>query len=98
MGKYYGVFKNGKLVSIAGQRMQTNLFIEVSAVVTHPNYTGKGLAKQLIAYNTKQILKENKTPILHTNKGNLAIPLYEKSGYKLTRNMNRWLYRIKQTE
>ena len=33
MGKYYGIFKNGKLVSIAGQRMQTNLFIEVSAVV-----------------------------------------------------------------
>ena len=95
MGKYFGIFKNGKLVSIAGQRMQTNLFIEVSAVVTHPNYTGKGLAKQLIAYNTKEILKENKTPILHTNKGNLAIPLYEKLGYELTRNMNWWLYRKK---
>jgi hypothetical protein len=49
MGKYYGIFKNGKLVSICGQRMQTNLFIEVSAVVTHPDYTRKGLAKQLIA-------------------------------------------------
>jgi len=98
MGKYYGVFNNGKLVSIAGQRMQTNLFIEVSAVVTHPNYTRKGLAKQLIAYNTKEILKENKIPVLHTNKGNLAISLYEKLGYKLTRNMNWWLYRKKQAE
>lgn len=98
MGKYYGIFKDGKLVSIAGQRMQTNLFIEVSAVVTHPNYTRKGLAKQLITYNTKEILKENKTPILHTNKGNLAISLYEKLGYELTRNMNWWLYRKKQTE
>ncbi|MFD0837072.1 GNAT family N-acetyltransferase [Mariniflexile aquimaris] len=98
MGKYFGIFKNGKLVSIAGQRMQTNLFIEVSAVVTHPNYTGKGLAKQLIAYNTKEILKENKTPILHTNKGNKAIPLYEKLGYQLTRNMNWWLYRKKKAE
>jgi GNAT superfamily N-acetyltransferase len=95
MGKYYGIFKNGKLVSIAGQRMQTNLFIEVSAVVTHPNYTRKGLAKQLIVHNTKEILKENKTPILHTNKGNLAISLYEKLGYELTRNMNWWLYRKK---
>ena len=93
MGNYYGIFKDGKLVSIAGQRMQTNLFIEVSAVVTHPDYTGKGLARQLIVHNTKEILKENKTPILHTNKGNLAIPLYEKLGYKLTRDMNWWLYR-----
>ena len=75
--------------------MQTNLFIEVSAVVTHPDYTRKGLAKQLIAHTTKEILKVNKTPILHTNKGNLAIPLYEKLGYKLTRDMNWWTYRKK---
>lgn len=95
MGKFYGIFKNGKLVSITGQRMQTNLFIEVSAVATHPDYTGKGLAKQLIAHTTKEILKENKTPILHTNKGNFAIALYEKLGYTLTRDMNWWLYRKK---
>lgn len=92
MGKYFGIFKNGKLVSIAGQRLQSKLFIEVSAVVTHPNYTRKGLAKQLIAHNTKEILKENKTPILHTNKGNPAIALYQKLGYTLTRDMNWWLY------
>jgi len=95
LGKFFGIFKDGKLVSIAGQRMQTNLFIELSSVVTHPNYTKKGLAKQLIAYNTKEILKENKTPILHTNKGNFAISLYEKLGYQLTRDMNWWLYRKK---
>lgn len=92
MGKYFGIFKNGKLVSITGQRMQTDYFIEVSAVVTHPNYTRKGLAKQLITHTTKEILKENKTPILHTNKGNSAISLYEKLGYELTRDMNWWLY------
>ncbi|MDB2606897.1 GNAT family N-acetyltransferase [Zobellia sp.] len=97
MGKYFGVFKNGKLVSITGQRMQTNHFIEVSAVVTHPDYTRKGLAKQLIAHTTKEILKENKTPILHTNKGNPAIFLYEKLGYELTRDMNWWLYRKKES-
>ncbi|MGP1993877.1 GNAT family N-acetyltransferase [Zobellia laminariae] len=93
MGKYFGIFKNGKLVAITGQRMQTNQFIEVSAVVTHPNYTRQGLAKQLIAHTTKEILKEKKTPILHTNKGNLAISLYERLGYELTRDMNWWSYR-----
>ena len=95
MGNYYGIIKDGKLVAIAGQRMQTDFFIEISAVVTHPNYTRKGFAKQLIAYNTKEILKANKKPILHTNKGNLAIPLYQKLGYELTRDMNWWLFHKK---
>jgi len=92
MGNYYGIFKDNKLVSITGQRMQTDDFVEVSGVVTHPDYTKRGFAKQLVAHTTKEILKENKLPILHTNKGNAAIPLYEKLGYKLTRDMNWWLF------
>lgn len=95
MGKYFGIFKNNQLVSIAGQRMQTNDFIEVSAVVTHPNHTKKGYAKQLSSYVTKEIIKSNKLPILHTNKGNPAIKLYEKLGYKLSRDMNWWYYKKK---
>ena len=95
MGNYYGIFKDRKLISITGQRMQTNHFIEISSVVTHPDFTGKGFARQLITHTTKEIIKENKTPILHTNKGNLAIPLYEKIGYKVTRDMNWWLYHRK---
>ena len=92
MGNYYGIFKNNKLVSISGQRMQTNDFIEVSAVVTHPEHTKKGYAKQLTFHNTKEILALKKTPILHTNKGNPAIQLYETLGYKHTRDMNWWLF------
>jgi ribosomal protein S18 acetylase RimI-like enzyme len=92
MGKYYGIFKEDKLVSITGQRMQTDDFIEISGVVTHPNYTKKGYAKQLVAHTTKEILKESKLPILHTNKGNPAILLYEKLGYQITRDMNWWLF------
>lgn len=95
MGKYYGIFKDDKLVAITGQRMQTDDIIEISGVVTHPDYTRKGFAKQLVYYTTKEIIKENKLPILHTNKGNSAIPLYEKLGYKLTRDMNWWLFRRK---
>lgn len=92
MGNFYGIFKNNKLISISGQRMQTNDFIEVSSVVTHPEFTRKGYAKQLIYHTTKEILKENKLPILHTNKGNPAIGIYQKIGYKITRDMNWWLY------
>ncbi|QWX83773.1 GNAT family N-acetyltransferase [Cellulophaga sp. HaHaR_3_176] len=95
MGEYYGIFKDGKLVSVAGQRMQTDNFIEVSAVVTHPDYMRKGLAKQLVCYVTQQILKNNKKPILHTTKGNAAIPMYEKLGYSITRDMNWWFFHRK---
>ena len=51
--------------------------------------------QMVIAHTTKEILKENKKPILHTNKGNPAIALYEKLGFELKRDMNWWLYRKK---
>ncbi|WP_142785390.1 GNAT family N-acetyltransferase [Changchengzhania lutea] len=92
MGDYFGVFKNGKLVSISGQRMQTNSFIEVSAVVTHPDYTRLGLAKQLVVHTTNEILKTGKKAILHTTKGNAAIKLYQNLGYKITRDMDWWYF------
>lgn len=95
MGNYYGIFKDGKLVAIAGQRMQTNDFIEVSGVVTHPDYTRKGFAKQLVYHVSREIIKANKNAILHTTKGNTAIPLYESLGYTLTRDMNWWYFNRK---
>lgn len=96
MGNYYGIFKDQKLVAVAGQRMQTNSFVEVSGVVTHPDYTRRGFAKQLIAHNTKHILSVNKYAILHTNKSNPAIGLYKTLGYELTRDMNWWFFKKKQ--
>ncbi len=95
MGKYFGIFKDNQLVSISGQRMQTDDFIELSAIVTHPNYTRRGYAKQLTQYVTKDILKDKKHPILHTDKGNPAIKLYEKLGYEITRDMNWWYFHKK---
>lgn len=93
MGKFYGIFKDNKLVSISGQRMQTDDFIEISSVVTHPDYTKRGYASQLIHFMSKDIIKDGKLPILHTNKGNSAIPLYEKLGFKITRDMNWWYFK-----
>ncbi len=96
MGDYYGIFKDYKLVAISGQRMQTNDFIEVSGVVTHPDYTRKGLAKQLTWHATQEILKTGKHPILHTTKGNPAIKLYQSLGFELTRDMNWWYFSRKK--
>ena len=91
LGNYYGIFKNEELVSVTGERMQMNDFIEVSAVVTHPNHTGKGYAKQLVVHTVNEIFKQNKIPYLHViedNKG--AIQLYEKLGFSTRRKISFW--------
>ena len=91
LGNYYGIFKNEELVSVTGERMQMNDFIEVSAVVTHPNHTGKGYAKQLVTHTVNEIFKQNKIPYLHVievNKG--AIQLYEKLGFTIRRKISFW--------
>jgi ribosomal protein S18 acetylase RimI-like enzyme len=91
LGNYYGIFKNEELVAVTGERMQMNDFIEVSAVVTHPNHTGKGYAKQLVVQTVNEIFKQNKIPYLHViedNKG--AIQLYEKLGFSTRRKISFW--------
>lgn len=90
-GNYYGIFKDGILVAAAGERMNMNDFTEVSAVVTHPNYTGKGYAKQLSAYVTNAIFDRGKIPFLHTGETNqISIPLYQKLGYSIRRRISFW--------
>ena len=91
MGNYFGVIKEGKLVAVTGERMKMNGFTEVSAVVTHPFYTGKGFAKQLVAHTANKIFDENKTPYLHVAETNFdAIRLYENLGFKTRRKMSFW--------
>ncbi|MFV8344732.1 GNAT family N-acetyltransferase [Flavobacterium sp. ZB4P13] len=91
LGNYYGIFKNDELVAVTGERMQMNNFIEVSAVVTHPNHTGKGYAKQLVAHAVNEIFNQNKTPYLHVIEDNIgAIQLYEKLGFEIRRKISFW--------
>ena len=91
LGNYFGIFKNGELVAVTGERMTMNDFIEVSAIVTHPNHTGQGYAKQLIAHTVNNILDQNKTPYLHVVEDNIvAIKLYEKLGFKTRRKISFW--------
>lgn len=93
MGAYHGIFNNGMLVAITGERMRLNGLSEVSAVVTHPEYTGKGYAKQLVNFATNKILSEGNIPFLHVAVSNQrAIRLYEMAGYRARREMSFWNY------
>jgi GNAT superfamily N-acetyltransferase len=91
LGNYSGIFKNNKLIAVTGERMKMNTFTEVSAIVTHPDYTGQGYAKQLIAHAVNDIFDQNKTPFLHVIESNIgAIKLYEKLGFSTRRKMSLW--------
>lgn len=96
LGKYFGIYKNDELVAVTGERMKMTGFTEVSAVVTHPNHTRKGYAKQLIKHTTDEIFSENKIPYLHVAESNTgAIRLYEKLGFTTRRKINFWNLKLK---
>lgn len=91
LGNYFGIFQNNKLIAVTGERMQMDNYVEVSAVVTHPDHTGKGYAKQLVAHTVNNILAQQKIPYLHVSATNAsAIHLYEKLGFSLRKKISFW--------
>ena len=48
LGTYVGVRQHGRLVAMAGERMWIGDHREVSAVCTHPEAQGRGLARALM--------------------------------------------------
>ena len=83
-GNYYGIFDDDKLVAMAGQRMKPLPYIEISAVCTHPDYTGRGYAKQLVQFQINRIKEEGNTPMLHVACDNeRAFDVYKKIGFEV---------------
>jgi len=88
MGSYAGIRSNGQLVAIAGERMRMEGLTELSAVVTHPAFTGRKYAQQLIAYITNQNIAAGNFVFLHAAASNTrAIALYEHLGFSLRKTV-----------
>lgn len=91
LGKYFGIYKNKKLIAVIGERMKMNKYTEISSIVTHSEHMGKGYAKQLIKHATDKIFKESKTPYLHVDISNInAIELYKNLGFTIRRKISCW--------
>lgn len=87
-GNYEGVLDNGKLVAMAGQRLHSHNFVEISAVCTHPDYLGRGYASQLILSQIRQIQANSKTAYLHVKRDNeRAIKIYQSMGFEIRKEM-----------
>jgi ribosomal protein S18 acetylase RimI-like enzyme len=88
MGRYIGVRDAGALVAMAGERMKPPGFSEVSAVCTHPDHRGKGLAGRLTAAVAGAIAARGETPFLHVFPDNAgAISIYRRLGFVKRRDM-----------
>jgi len=82
MGRFIGVREEGRLIAMAGERLKLDGFVEVSAVCTHPDFRGRGLAGALMRVVGARIVAEGATPFLHAYAANeTAIALYRKLGF-----------------
>jgi predicted GNAT family acetyltransferase len=83
MGNYFGHFRNGQLMAMAGERLRPDGFVEVSAVCTHPDAQRQGLASQLTNRIARGIIEEGRQPFLHVAQSNeKARRVYEALGFR----------------
>lgn len=88
MGRFVGIREEGRLVAMAGERLHVEGYREVSAVCTHPDFRGRGLAGLLSRIVATRIAREGDTPFLHAYATNAAaIRLYETLGFRLQRTI-----------
>lgn len=91
MGRYIGIYDGARLAAMAGERMGFEGHQEISAVCTHPDYLGRGLAQQLVTELTNASLDAGKLPFLHVSNRNVrAKALYARLGYRQRIDIDLW--------
>jgi ribosomal protein S18 acetylase RimI-like enzyme len=94
LGRYFGVYRNGRLAAMIGERMGTPIQREVSAVCTHPDFQGRGYARHLLAWLSNDLLERGETPFLHVSLENQrALGLYRRNGYRTRVEIAHWSLR-----
>jgi GNAT superfamily N-acetyltransferase len=83
LGEYFGRFDGDRLISMAGERLHAGTLREVSGVCTHPDFRGRGLARQLMLAVIGRQLLRGQTPFLQVMKDNAsARTLYRRLGFR----------------
>ena len=83
MGEYYGVFVGDRLVAMAGERLGTSDYREISGVCTHPDFQSQGLARRLVRMLVRIELARGQTPFLHVlDYNHHARRIYERMGFR----------------
>ncbi|MFI1150870.1 GNAT family N-acetyltransferase [Streptomyces sp. NPDC020817] len=86
LGTYLGIRHRSRLIAMAGERLRSPGWTEISAVCTHPRHRGRGLATRLVRAVAAGLRERGETPFLHTAASNTgAIRPYESIGFTLRR-------------
>ena len=94
LGRYFGIYVGGRLAAMIGERLGTDTHTEISAICTHPDFTGRGYARRLTALLTNRTLAGGRTPFLHVSYENArAKSIYEHMGYRLRADIPFWSLR-----
>jgi len=88
LGRYLGIRRDGELIAMAGERFRPPGWTEISAVCTHPDWRGHGLASRLTRAVAAGITARGDTPFLHALAANVtAIQLYKELGFTHRRDI-----------
>jgi len=91
LGRYFGIYQDGRLAAIIGERLGMDAYQEISAVCTHPDFNGRGYARRLLALLSNDNLERGRLPFLHVSHQNpRAKSLYEQAGYRLRCDIAFW--------
>lgn len=83
LGDYLGCFEGERLIAMAGERTNADIYREVSGVCTHPDFQGRGMAKRLMHILIRRQLMRNEVPFLHVMCHNhSAHELYLRMGFR----------------
>lgn len=91
LGRYFGIYREGRLAAMVGERMRLPGHTEISAVCTHPDFVGQGLARRLFASLAQDLCGAGIQPFLHVSTANSrAIELYAQNGFVQRRLIPFW--------
>ena len=88
LGRFVGIRRGGRLIAMAGERMAVPGWREVSAVCSHPDARGQGLAAALIGDVVRAMAALGERAFLTSYADNAgAIALYERLGFGIRRTL-----------
>lgn len=94
LGRYFGIYIDGRLAAMVGERLGTDDTRELSAICTHPDFTGRGYARRLTAMLANDNLERGCTPFLHVSHENTrALEMYAKLGFRHRADIGFWSLR-----
>jgi predicted GNAT family acetyltransferase len=92
LGEYLGLFEGDRLCAMAGERFAMPGHREISGVITHPDFQGRGYASRLVRHLTARIQAKGELPFLHTEHDNeRALAVYERLGFERSRMVPVWM-------